>query len=80
MYNDVVITMLLKEHKKGFNLPHIPISQVFSEELLIDLLQVDSNLTDSPLSVYNTLISLVRMRSTKVIISILNFIREEKEG
>ena len=45
MYNDVVITMLLKEHKKGFNLPHIPISQVFSEELLIDLLQVDSNLT-----------------------------------
>ena len=45
LYNDVVITMLLKENKKGFSLPHIPIQQVFSEELLIDLLQVDSNLT-----------------------------------
>jgi hypothetical protein len=38
----------------------------------MQLLGVDSNLTESPLSLYNTLIELIKLRASKVLIFIIN--------
>ena len=44
-FNDIVVRILLMEHDKGLKLPFIPLTLSFSEDTLIELLQVDSNLT-----------------------------------
>jgi hypothetical protein len=71
IFNDTVIKILLSEHSKGLVLPCIPLTDSITEDMLVQLLQVDSNLTETPLALYHAFIEIVKMRLSKVILFIL---------
>ena len=69
--SSVALLLLLKKHR-NLELPGIEIGDWLSETELIDLLTVDSSLTESKAALYHTLLKLIVMRYTKVILYVLS--------
>ena len=73
-YTNASVLLIVNTQKHHKSLPLIHLNPKLTEPNIIKLLSINSNLTESIESLYQTTIDVIKYRFTKVLIYILNLI------